>query len=456
MMQYDKNTRIPFLICLFLVMMVQPVQARFVLPDYLPVERLAANTEAYIAEHPNEPQGYYTLGRIHYLAFISRIGLVGAYGSEGLPRLVGVGEEFPFAEAVLNDARRTEAQARVLQAWGLSDVTEVSPDKLQAYYDAVRAQQQALAQQGWQPESLTTAALVSHAESAIEHFERAMDLDPDNGLYYLGAASLYEQFSDFVHDANITDVPIPLAHTPTPRIRLTYYLAYRLAVEEDLTWGYIPLRGLRSLVAYEAGQAYLRLAQEEPSIVDVNAVSWVQRDLAVLDALPYRVITPIVFTEQPHTSVLDLLQPERTVSFDLDGDGRIESWPWVKPTTGLLVWDPLGRGEITSGRQLFGSASWQLLFGNGYEALKLLDDNRDGVLAGVELDGIGVWFDRNSNGRSEPGEVSSVERLGIRSIDTRVTGADSGMPMSRQGLRFQDGHSVSTYDWTVQSVTRDP
>ena len=102
-----------------------------------------------------------------------------------------------------------------------------------------------------------------------------------------------------------------------------------------------------------------------------------------------------------------------------------------------------------SGRQLFGSASWQLLFGNGYVALKLLDDNRDGVLAGVELDGIGAWFDQNSNGRSEPGEVSSVERLGIRSIDTRVTGADSGMPMSRQGLRFQDGHSVSTYDWIV-------
>ena len=241
MMQYDKNTRIPFLICLFLVMMAQPVQARFVLPDYLPVERLAANTEAYIAEHPNEPQGYYTLGRIHYLAFISRIGLVGAYRSEELPWLVG--QEFPFADAVLNDARRTEAQARVLQAWGLSDVTEVSPDKLPAYYDAVRAQQQALAQQGWQPDPLTITALVSHAESAIVHFERAMDLDPDNGLYYLGAASLYEQFSDFVHDANITDVPIPLAHTPIPRIRLTYYLAYRLAVEEDLTWEYVPLRG---------------------------------------------------------------------------------------------------------------------------------------------------------------------------------------------------------------------
>ncbi|MBT3202234.1 MAG: hypothetical protein HN350_20220, partial [Phycisphaerales bacterium] len=50
------------------------------------------------------------------------------------------------------------------------------------------------------------------------------------------------------------------------------------------------------------------------------------------------------------------------VRFDLDGDGRAQSWPWVKPTTGILVWDPSGQGRITSGQQLFGSVTIWMFF----------------------------------------------------------------------------------------------
>ena len=143
------------------------------------------------------------------------------------------------------------------------------------------------------------------------------------------------------------------------------------------------------------------------------------------------------------------------MTFDLDGTGRKAQWPWIKPSTGLLVWDPQNKGEITSGRQLFGTATWWLLFPNGYAALDALDDNRDGSLSGAELRGIGVWFDKNANGRSDPGEVQPVTDFGVQAIRTRSTGSDHGMPMNAQGIVLKNGAVVPTYDWVVSPVPRN-
>ncbi len=121
-----------------------------------------------------------------------------------------------------------------------------------------------------------------------------------------------------------------------------------------------------------------------------------------------------------------------------------------------MVWDPQNKGEITSGRQLFGTATWWLLFPSGYAALDALDDNRDGSLSGAELKGIGVWFDKNANGRSDPGEVQSVMDFGVQAIRTRSTGSDHGMPMNTQGIVLKNGTVVPTYDWLVSPVTRNP
>jgi hypothetical protein len=90
-----------------------------------------------------------------------------------------------------------------------------------------------------------------------------------------------------------------------------------------------------------------------------------------------------------------------------------------------------------------------------YAALDALDDNRDGVLTGRELTGLAVWFDRNSNGVSEPGEVTPVEDLGITGIATAATSSDGAAPMNAHGLFLQDGRVLPTWDWishTVESV----
>ncbi len=422
---------------------------------YVPFDRLIANMEAFVRDCPNDPQGYYLLARMHYFVFADQLPFVpvrNAYSS--FPPHVAE-DWLVQADGLLRDLRYDQAEQIVLDAWGYASVSDVPGARLSEFQRAVSDTQQQLADQGWKPELLDTDTVLGHAAAAEDNFERALDLDPENGLFYLGLAGLYEQYSSYATDANIVDHPAQLAHVTIPRIRVTYYLAYRFSIEEDRSWEYRPMWGLREFVSYEAGTAYLRLAAVEPSIAEANSVARVKEDLATLEGLPTGPITPIIFSTEAHRSVLDLLDPDTHVTFDLDGSGRNERWSWIRPGTGLLVWDPVNRGQITSGRQLFGTATWWLFFRDGYSALDALDDDRDRVLSGPELKGIGVWFDGNANGRSEPGEVRRVVDFGVRAIATQSTGFDHGMPMNARGIVLKDGAAVPTYDWLVSPIIRN-
>jgi hypothetical protein len=146
----------------------------------------------------------------------------------------------------------------------------------------------------------------------------------------------------------------------------------------------------------------------------------------------------------------DLVDQQARTTFDLAGDDLHREWPWVKPDTSFLAWDPAGTGQITSGRALFGSATWWIRFRDGYEALSVLDDNGDGQLTGDELQGIVVWTDHNANGVSEPGEVQSLARLGIAAIATRPRIAvDSTLTVDR-GVTLTSGATVPTFDWVAE------
>ena len=87
---------------------------------------------------------------------------------------------------------------------------------------------------------------------------------------------------------------------------------------------------------------------------------------------------------------------------------------------------------------------------DGYRALDALDDNRDGKLDGDELRGLAVWFDRNSNGRADAGEVVPVEKCGIRDISARATSKSGMSPCNSAGITLQDGSVLPTYDWVAQ------
>jgi hypothetical protein len=143
------------------------------------------------------------------------------------------------------------------------------------------------------------------------------------------------------------------------------------------------------------------------------------------------------------------------VTFNLDGSDLAHRWPWVKPDTGILVWDPEHTVAITSGTQLFGSVTWWFFWSNGYQPLAALDDDGNGWLSDRELSGIAVWRDKNQNGVADPGEVIAATVLGIRRIAVRPYGAMSGGLYHPFGIQFQDGNSVATYDWVPVEKPKD-
>ncbi|MEJ2648667.1 MAG: hypothetical protein P8016_09700, partial [Sedimentisphaerales bacterium] len=280
-------------------------------------------------------------------------------------------------------------------------------------------------------------------------FNRAIELDPKNGLYHLGFASLLEQYVEYIRTIDLRVIPVEIRNILLNRAAEAYYTAYELSIKKDVQNERRPLVGLQSLTGYEAGKAYIRLteASKNSSEEQKKRLSEVQKHIENLNKLPKGAITPIIFSLNKNISPADLLEPKLQVKFDLDGDGAVELWQWVKPSTGIFVWNQDGKGEITSGRQMFGSVTWWLFFNVGYHALDCLDDNRDGSLSGSELDGISVWFDTNSNGKSDKTEIKTLEELGIVSISTKPTSTENGWPANRTGIKLKTGNTIPTYDW---------
>jgi hypothetical protein len=98
--------------------------------------------------------------------------------------------------------------------------------------------------------------------------------------------------------------------------------------------------------------------------------------------------------------------------------------------------------------QLFGSVTFWLFWPNGYEALRALDDNHDGSLAGRELAGMAIWRDGNSDGVSDSGEVKPLSQWGIVKLSCVYEWDESevAVAFSRQGATFENGTTRRTYD----------
>lgn len=94
-----------------------------------------------------------------------------------------------------------------------------------------------------------------------------------------------------------------------------------------------------------------------------------------------------------------------------------------------------------------------MFYSNGYRALDALDDDRNGRLEDSELIGISVWIDRDSDGYSDPGEVTPAKQFGIKWIATDWTMRVGESPANLQGLGFHDGRIVPTFDWITSSVS---
>ena len=138
----------------------------------------------------------------------------------------------------------------------------------------------------------------------------------------------------------------------------------------------------------------------------------------------------------------------------------------------LLVYDPDKTGAVTSARQLFGNYAFggktaqpadfkgQGLrdpWANGYEALGVLDKDRDGSVSGGELEGLALWLDANRDGISDKGEVVPVSQLSIKELfykDPQKKG-EKEIELTRGFTRLEGGKEVvgRSIDWFSETFS---
>jgi hypothetical protein len=134
---------------------------------------------------------------------------------------------------------------------------------------------------------------------------------------------------------------------------------------------------------------------------------------------PFGFESPLVFNLSGGTDIGWLGRP---VSFNLDGKGS-RPLDWVLPQHPFLAVDLNGNGSVDDGTELFGTATVVASTGttapDGFAALAQYDDNGDKKIdAGDAVyKRLLLWFDKNSNGVSDAGELSLLMFSGVDSID---------------------------------------
>lgn len=160
--------------------------------------------------------------------------------------------------------------------------------------------------------------------------------------------------------------------------------------------------------------------------------------------------TPLVlsFDDRPVTFTAEAMG-----SFDLTRDGVCHASDWPTGKTPWLALDRNGDGVINDGGELFGSAT-KLAGGgfaqNGFEALRELDDNHDGIFDARDaaFAKVVVWTDRDLDRQSTPRELRSLTESGVTAIDLhdhRETRCDArgNCEGERSELAFTDAAGVA-------------
>ena len=186
-------------------------------------------------------------------------------------------------------------------------------------------------------------------------------------------------------------------------------------------------------------------------VADAKEIADLKAKQKILAAMG-RAVTPILVPLESALTLADLVNPQAGVAFDLDGSGLPRRWSWITPKAAWLVFDNAGQGKITSGLQMFGNVTFWIFWRDGYDALRALDDNHDGVLSGTELRGLALWQDRNANGICEPGEVRSVSHWGISAISCAgEPQPGTTLRWCPNGVTFDNREMRPSYDWIAPS-----
>lgn len=166
------------------------------------------------------------------------------------------------------------------------------------------------------------------------------------------------------------------------------------------------------------------------------------------------------------------INPTAPILFDHNGDGAPSATGWLKGDDGWLVNDLDQDGKITSGKELLGVDTDITVGGvtrkatTGFEALRALDthqvgdgknlfDSRDAAFNQLH-----IWQDKNQNGVTDVGELSTLSALGIVSIQLQETATNvnlgGGNSVTGKALVTRRvGTSTSTSEVDSVLVTND-
>jgi hypothetical protein len=269
------------------------------------------------------------------------------------------------------------------------------------------------------------AAAKEHLKQAVALYEQAVKQAPDDPQILLGCAWCFDQSGDQKKAVELYRKAIDKAW----------------AKEKDMQRAGL---GWQSIVAETTGYL-VPLLDKEKNAAEIKEL---QARSEKLLRLP-RPVTPIIVPLGDGLRLADLVDRSARVAFDADGSGEKKTWTWITPKAGWLVYDPQATGKVNSALQMFGGVSFWLFWENGYEALRALDDNGDGVLRGSELTGLAIWCDANGNGQVDPGEIRPLSYWGITEVSCRcVPGSrEAGTAaQSPEGVRLQGGAIRPTYD----------
>ncbi len=350
----------------------------------VPLDRLVANLEASIAKEPKNADLRVNLARVHVMAF--------ALKATTIPVVRGMESKGPASKWLRENEQ-----------------PEVAPTG--------------------DPAARKEAG--NHLTRAIQRYQEAIALAPDNAVARLGLAWAYQQSKDPARAVAAYRAAIEVAW-PQERDR-TAIMGW-LSVTEEASRYLVPL---------------LDPARDKEEIARLRGYSEQLEKMA-------RAITPIAIPLGGRLAVEDLVDRSAAVAFDADGSGLRRSWTWITPDAGWLVFDSRQTREIRSGLQLFGSVTFWLFWDNGYAAMRSLDDDGDGRLRGRELAGLAIWRDANGNGISEPGEVAPLVAWNIVELSCEADGPGPDhdptlvTAFSPAGVRFADGTTRPTYDIILQ------
>lgn len=266
-----------------------------------------------------------------------------------------------------------------------------------------------------------SAAALARLEAARGHYAHALQLDPENLRSRLGYAYVLD--------------------------RLGRTREARLELRTILRKGLPRLNGEHSEWEDHAvlTETAAHLEHLATSRGDRTKMQRLRQRLEASQPIQY--VTPIVvpMRDVPFSQMVD---EGSRVAFDFAGTGDTRAQGWLTPDAAWLVWDPEWRGEVRSGFDMIGQRTWSVFWSDGFEALRALDDNRDGELTGGELGGLSLWRDENMNGVSDPGEVIPVNVHGIAGLAVRGRATSPGLMTAPNGVRFDNGQTRALYDWT--------